>query len=227
MESRGARADDMSAPLWVFASASAVIAVSPGPNTLLVFGHGLRTGFRAASFAILGITVAPLIYLAVTVVGLTALFQTWPVLYAAVCLAGAVYLIYLGCVLLLSVRHAGTTTASAGSATLSPGGRALSPRGLVVQGFVTSFSNPKTLLYFTAFLPQFVDPSRSLGPQFVLLAAIGMLIQIVVLLGYTALATATRGRLSPARFTRIVHGIAGFLFVVLGVWLAAASLRGL
>lgn len=196
--------------VWLFAGASLLIALSPGPNVMFVVAHGLRSGIETAARAILGLALAPFIYLAVTVAGLSVILNTWPGFFATLRVAGACYLVYLGVRMLWSLQVRSSLSESQVTSSSSP----------VLQGFITSLSNPKTLLYWSAFLPQFIDQARSLSPQVAMLGILGIAIEVAVLLGYASLAARTRRHVAAPRFARLVDGFAGSLFVGVGVYFA-------
>ena len=93
-----------------------------------------------------------------------------------------------------------------------------------LQGFLTSLSNPKSLLYWSAFLPPFLDPARSLTTQLITLGGLGILLEVCVLFGYTFVATTTRHYVASATRKRLLDAIAGIVFVGLGVYLVALSI---
>jgi threonine/homoserine/homoserine lactone efflux protein len=201
--------------LWLFASTTFLIAVIPGPNVFFVLSQGLRSGFGAALGAIAGIALSPLVYLAVSVAGLSALLSKWPGALSGLRVAGAVYLIYLGGRMCWSALGAQGT----GEPPADPASR----RSGFVQGFLTSFSNPKTILYWTAFLPQFLDLARPVTPQLVLLGVLGIVMEMVVLLGYAGVATASRRHIGGPAFARRVDLFAGVFLVGLGIYLATLA----
>jgi homoserine/homoserine lactone efflux protein len=196
--------------LVVFLGATLLVAMSPGPNTLLVISQALAAGMSRASLAIAGLALSSIAYLAATVTGLAALAAAWPVFFAAIQLAGVAYLLYLGVRMIVSAGSV-PTAEPADAPRRSP----------VLQGFVTSSSNPKSILYWSAFLPQFVDRAQPVTQQLVLLGVLGTLLEVVVLLAYAFVAVQSRDRLVTRRFARTIDRLAGLYFVALAIYFGA------
>lgn len=193
--------------LLVFIGATLLIAASPGPNTFFVISTALSRGMSAATAATFGMILSSLVYLAFTVTGLTALMSAFPGVFTAIRLAGIAYLVYLG-VRLLAAAGQRDVAATVGA----------SARSFLAQGFVTSFSNPKAIIYWSAFLPQFVDNTRAVVPQLLLFGLIGTLLELPVLVTYAAIAARSRERLVPPRFVTAIDRAAGAYFIALGLY---------
>ena len=146
--------------LWLFMAAELVFSATPGPAVLLVSATGLRGGFRAALAASLGIQTGNAIYILVSALGLTALIAASGLAFTAVKMAGAAYLIFLG------LRELWRSRGDEPGAPPPPAGK---PFG---QGVLTQLANPKAILYFSAFLPQFLNRDAPLWPQYLLMFAI-------------------------------------------------------
>ena len=126
-----------------------LIAAIPGPTVTLIVANSLTHGMRAGLLNVLGTQGALGLMMGVLVVGLASVVEAMGWWFDWLRLAGAVYLVWLGWKL---VRSAGA---------LDPAARAARPRGgFLLQGFLVMLSNPKALLFFMVFLPQFVDPGR-------------------------------------------------------------------
>ena len=195
--------------ILVFASASVLVALSPGPNVFLVLSQGLRSGLGAVLKAIAGIELAPLIYLTISSLGLGYLLAMWPNSLSTIRLLGALYLAYIG---FKMCRKALATPGGSTSASLRG-------RTVYAQGFLTSFSNPKTILYFSAFLPQFIDGSQPATPQLVTFGLVGVALEAVVLLGYGTIAAKTRHVVAGPAFARRIDLYAGAFLALLGAYL--------
>ncbi len=152
------------AALGVYLAAVVALVVTPGPAVLYVVARSLEGGRRAGVAASLGIGAGTLAHVALAAGGLSALAASAPAL-RAVKLVGAAYLVWLGVENWRERRAA-------------PAPRRRGARGIVLEGALVNLTNPKTALFFLAFLPQFVDPGRGdpavqvlvLGAIFVLLA---------------------------------------------------------
>ncbi|MCA8257117.1 LysE family translocator [Burkholderia sp. AU31624] len=155
-----------------FLAASAVLVYAPGPVNLLTMNQALRAGWRRALPCVWGGTLAVLLQLALTALCLNSLVHLDERALTVLRWAGAAYLVWLGCKQWLSRTPAGAPAAAAGPA------RPATPdtdshRALFWRGVATSGLNPKTLLFFPSFFPQFISPSAdwSLNQQYLLLAA--------------------------------------------------------
>ncbi|WP_423394547.1 LysE family translocator [Burkholderia sp. LMG 21824] len=155
-----------------FLTASAVLVYAPGPVNLLTMNQALRAGWRRALPCVWGGTLAVLLQLALTALCLNSLVHLDDRALTVLRWAGAAYLVWLGCKQWLSRAPAGAPAASIGPAGATPPDTD-SHRALFWRGLATSGLNPKTLLFFPSFFPQFLSPSAdwSLNQQYLLLAA--------------------------------------------------------
>lgn len=152
-----------------FLAASAVLIYAPGPVNLLTMNQALRTGWRRALPCVWGGTLAVLLQLALTALCLNSLVRLDEHALNVLRWAGAAYLVWLGCKQWLGRTPIAAPTASAQPGSTTPDD---SERALFWRGVATSGLNPKTLLFFPSFFPQFIVPSAdwSLNAQFLLLA---------------------------------------------------------
>jgi threonine/homoserine/homoserine lactone efflux protein len=204
-----------SASLAVFVVAALALLVVPGPAVIYVVARSIQQGRRAGLASVLGIHVGTLVHIAAATLGLSALVVSSAVAFTAVKIAGAAYLVGLGLWTLFS-RRAETDIALGGEANL---------RRAFAQGIVVNVLNPKTALFFLAFLPQFVDPNAP-HPA----AQIAFLGVLFALLGLVtdsiwALAAGTAGGVlrRSTRFARGQRYVTGTVYVGLGVATAFAG----
>ena len=203
------------ASLAVFVVAALALLVVPGPAVVYIVARSIHQGRRAGLVSVLGIHVGTLVHIAAATVGLSALVVSSAVAFTAVKIAGAVYLVGLG-LWTLFARRAEQEVALGGERNL---------RRAFAQGIVVNVLNPKTALFFLAFLPQFVDPAAS-HPA-VQIAVLGVLFALLGLVtdSLWALAAGTAGgvlRRSP-RFVRGQRYVTGTVYVGLGVATAFAG----
>ncbi len=154
--------------LRIFAVATFFIALSPGPNMLLVMSSSVKRGVRRAMATMAGCLTAVVLMLALSAAGVGALLQSSPLVFSALRVGGAAYLAYLGAQMWLNREAA----ARDGAAPV-----AAAPQALYRQGFLVAASNPKALLFAAAFLPQFIDPALPRLPQFAWLVAVFAVIE--------------------------------------------------
>ena len=185
-----------------------LLMLTPGPDMLFCLATGLRGGSRAGFLAALGAATGEVIHITAAALGLAAIFHAAPLLFDAVRLVGACYLIFLG---LSALRNRNRHLDD----RVPPGTHAYR------RGIATNLLNPKMALFTIAFLPQFVDPAAgSLAVQFLVLGACFVALEIVVdgTVGLVA------GRLAHLfrrrRVRRNLNVVAGSIYVGLGARLA-------
>ena len=183
------------ATLLVFAGAALALIVIPGPAVLYILAQSVEHGRRAGVVSAAGVATGGLVHITAAAIGISALVVSSAVAFSIVKYVGAAYLIYLGIRRLLDRRGADD----------EPGvPREAEPWRIFRRGVLVNVLNPKTALFFLAFLPQFVDPGRGpvlaqilvLGALFVLLA---LLSDSLYALGAGALAAWVRRRRGVAR----------------------------
>jgi threonine/homoserine/homoserine lactone efflux protein len=202
------------AHLLAFAAASFVIIVIPGPSVLFAVGRALALGRRPALLTVLGNTAGSTVPLLCVAVGLGAVLAASAVALTIIKLAGAAYLIYLGVQAFRERRS--LVTALGAKVAPSSDGRAFR------QGFIVGMTNPKTIVFFAAVLPQFADSSTGAVPlQLLTLGAIFLAIAVVSDGTWALLAGTVRGWFarSPKRLEAI-GGTGGVMIIGVGAALA-------
>lgn len=159
--------------LWLaFAAASAVLVAIPGPTVLLVVGFALGEGRRSVPPATAGVALGDLIATSVSLAGMGAVLAASATLYTAVKWAGAAYLVWLG---VKMWREAGGAEAGRGLARRAPTRALARPAPtrarMFRQAFLVTLLNPKALVFFVAFAPQFIDPAQGYARQAAILVA--------------------------------------------------------
>jgi len=202
--------------VWaLFAVTEAVLSLTPGPAVLLVLSEALGRGAARSLWSSLGILSANAAYFTVSATGLGALLLTSYRVFSTIRWAGAAYLIWLGVKTFLG--HA-PIVAEGGPAV-----REAAPVGrLFANAFVLQASNPKCLVFFTAILPQFLDPRRPIVSQMAILGLTSIVVEFFVLLGYGLLASRASRFARQPRYAAITDRVAGALLVGAGVGLASA-----
>jgi threonine/homoserine/homoserine lactone efflux protein len=197
----------------LFAFTETVLCLVPGPAVLLVLSQALAHGTGKAVWSIMGIVAANTIYFVLSATGLAAILVASYDLFFAIKWIGALYLIWLG----LS-----TMFGASGPVPLSITERRSVPgRRMFLNGVVLQLSNPKALVFFTAFLPQFVDPHRPLWLQILILAFTSFVIEFLVQLFYATLADRASSWAKRPSFGRVLNRFAGGLLIAAGVSMAA------
>lgn len=198
--------------LLLFVLASTALAITPGPTMLLALSNGISGGMRAAAWGVAGASLGSSIVIATVALGLGSLLAASEWLFNAIRVAGVVYLVWLG-IKLWRTPPADVTAALTASSAPPLRGRLALLRSLAV-----ALSNPKSLLFFAAFLPQFVDVAQPQGPQYLLLGAIFVGIDTLVMLAYATAGTQAVRWLSQRSLRALNRGCAA------GMWLLAATL---
>jgi threonine/homoserine/homoserine lactone efflux protein len=195
-----------------YVAACLVLALIPGPVVTLLIANGLSHGLRASVLTIAGAQAGLLVVIAAVAVGLTSLMFTMGAWFDWVRFLGAAYLIWLGIAMVRSPPPA------VEAATPVPRGE------FFLQGFLVLMSNPKVLVFFGAFIPQFVDMNRPHAPQVVLLGITFMVIAAATDMIYALAAGRARHWLSVKRSRWLAIGSGSFL-IGGGLWLALLRAR--
>ncbi len=200
----------MSIELWfAFVVASAVLLVIPGPTILTVISYSLAHGPRANIPLVAAVALGDSTALALSILGLGALLATSAWWFAVAKSVGGLYLIYLGLRLLRS------GIASAAEPGPPPPG---SCWRLFANTWLVTALNPKGIIFFVAFLPQFIDPAAEAARQLWILAVTFVLLAIVNATLYAAFAASARRLLSSPRALRGFNLAGGSLLTAAGVW---------
>ena len=196
---------------WLaFFVASWIIAVSPGSGAVLSMSHGLSYGVRKTSATILGLQLGLLLILLIAGAGVGSLLMASEWAFNAVKIVGACYLIYLG---LSQWRSSGSPLAAQESMP------EISVKKRVLTGFLTNATNPKGIIFMVAVLPQFMTDTRPLWTQLLVMAATTVAVDVVVMHGYAAGASALRRLMRSARAMRMQNRVFGGLLMAVGAGL--------
>ena len=202
----------MDLPVWItYFIATLVLSVTPGPGVFSSISAGLHHGFRLGWWNALGMQAANVIWVSLVSLGLGALLIASETLFTAVKWAGVVYLIYLGVVTWRApVRGFEDKPDDAHGAW-----------DVFLRGFLVNITNPKGIIFFAAILPQFIDVARPQLAQYAILAVTTFAVDLVTMMGYTALAARVlRVMRDPSSIRWVNRGLGG-TFVAAGVALAS------
>ena len=195
-----------------FVAATTVLILIPGPAVTLFIATSMAQGARAALVSVAGSSTAIALMLVVTAFGITSIMLVLSQWFEILRWAGVAYLVYLGVQQWRGKPEAPGAENRAGS----------SAKRLYLQGFVVSATNPKTLFFYAAFFPQFVDPAGEIALQLAVLSTTFLVIATVLDGGYALVAGRLRGRLAGPAHARRFDRITGSLLIGAGLWLAAA-----
>jgi len=199
----------MAPHVWIIYTLAALgLSLSPGPNSLLALTHGALHGRRKALYTLSGGSLGFLLIIALSMFGIGALLKASLAWLTALKWVGGAYLVWLGIQVWRSPPI--QVTAALGSADV----RGFS---LFRQGFLAAATNPKGILFFAAFLPQFIDPQRSVATQFLVISATFVIIEFMT--EYVLASLAQQIARWLARVGRSFNRACGAVFVGLGVLL--------
>ncbi|WP_019171071.1 LysE family translocator [Pseudaminobacter salicylatoxidans] len=206
----------MNMHVWtIYLLAAIGLSLTPGPNGLLSLTHGACFGFRSTVFTILGGALGFFVLIAASLAGLGALLAASEQAFTVMKWIGAAYLVYLG----IRVWRAPAPTLAA--ASLEREMPEAGPIQLFSQGFLVAVTNPKGLIFFAAFLPQFMVPGMSYPEQLVLFGGTFILVEIL----YELMLARTAQQIAPwlARHGRWFNRATGGVFVGVGAVLTTMS----
>jgi homoserine/homoserine lactone efflux protein len=195
-----------------FVALTVVASITPGPAVLLVMAHGLKGGWASSLKAALGVQAGNGIYLTLSAVGLGAILAASETLFHAIKWIGAAYLVYLGLRAIANARAAAPT-----------GAREPILARPFTQATMSQLANPKSVLFFGALMPQFIQPQNALLPQYLLLAATCFVVEMPVLAFYGWIAARGRGMFTNPRSIAWRERLSGSALVAVGASIAAVK----
>jgi threonine/homoserine/homoserine lactone efflux protein len=204
---------------WLaFATASAILVAIPGPTVLLVISYALSHGRKSAIATVLGVGLGDFTSLTCSLVGLGAFLMTSATLFTALKWIGAAYLIYMG----IKLWRVPVGRASDGAHSVESGGAAdgageTRALRIFLHAYVVTALNPKGIIFFIAFLPQFLDPSRPAIPQMLICGATFLVLAITNASLYALMAAAARQTIRKPVIQRRVNRIGGSLLIGAGL----------
>lgn len=196
-----------------FAAATAVLLVIPGPTILLVMSYALGQGWRTAFPMAVGVALGDFTAMTLSMLGVGALLATSATIFTALKWIGAAYLIYLG----IKLFRAG------GSLDAKPREDATSSWKMLAHAWLVTALNPKSITFFVAFLPQFLDPKADFWTQMLIFEATFIGLAFANALGYALIASHARSVVSNPRAIGLFNKAGGTLLV--GAGIATVAMR--
>ena len=209
----------MSLHHWLgFVAAAAVLLAIPGPTVLLVISYALGHGRRSAYATVAGVALGDFTAMTASMLGLGAMLAASAALFTVLKWAGAVYLVYLGIKL---------WRAPVADMALGVSGGGTSPRRIFLHAYAVTALNPKSIVFFVAFLPQFLDLAAPMAPQMMIFEATFLPLAALNALGYALLAAAARRTIRKPAVQRAVNRTGGSILIGAGLltvlWRRAAA----
>ncbi|WP_418118036.1 LysE family transporter [Variovorax sp. 350MFTsu5.1] len=200
--------------VWLaFVVASCVIAVSPGSGAVLSMSHGLSYGVRRTTATIVGLQLGLAVILLVAGLGVGAVLTASASAFLVVKVVGACYLLWLGW-----RQWRAPVAKIEGGATQAAEPDLTAPQR-VLRGFLTNVTNPKGIVFMAAVLPQFIQPTRPLWLQLLVLLATTVMVDVTVMHGYAWLAARLQGMLRSVRARRAQNRVFGGVLMAMGAML--------
>ena len=203
------------APFVAYIALTFVASITPGPAVLLVMAHGLKGGWAPSLRASLGVQAGNGIYLTLSALGLGAILAASETLFHAVKWIGAGYLIYLGVKTIRNARAAAPT-----------GGREPMLARPFSQATMAQLANPKSVIFWGALMPQFLQIDHPLLPQYIAFAVINFVVEMPVLAFYGWVAARGRGLFTSPRSIAWRERLSGGALVAVGASIAAVRRAG-
>jgi len=199
---------------WLFLVAALLLSVSPGPGMLYVLARTLHGGRAAGLASSLGTAVGGMVHVVAATLGLSAILLSSALAFAVLKYAGAAYLVYLGCKMLLSARSADDGSFALPASQTNP----------FRQGIITEALNPKTAVFFFTFLPQFVTPAGSVALQFLLLGTVSVVLNSLADVGVACFAAPlARSFATRPGLRRAQQATCGSTLIGLGAYVAVTG----
>ena len=199
--------------LWAaFLVASVIMLAIPGPTVMLVVSYALSRGRKTALFTVPGVVLGDCFAMSVSLAGAGALLAASATAFAALKLAGAAYLVWLG----VRLWRARPELAPSDVAALPAG----SGSRMFFNSFVVTALNPKGIVFFVAFVPQFIDPAQPALAQFIVLEATFLVLAAINVVIWAVLAGALRARFTRPSTLRTVNRLGAGCMIGAGVWTA-------
>ncbi|HWL09616.1 MAG TPA: LysE family translocator [Planctomicrobium sp.] len=201
--------------LLLFMTASAALAVAPGPDNIFVLTQSAIHGRKSGIFVTLGLCTGLLVHIAAVAFGVAAIFKTSAVAFTVLKVVGAAYLLYLA----WQAFCAGDAKINADSNTRS------SNQSLYLRGILMNVTNPKVAIFFMAFLPQFVDSSRGgISIQVMTLGAVFMITAFIIFCSIACAAGQIGSWLKRSKRAQVgMNRLAGTIFILLAFRLALSK----
>lgn len=199
----------MTLTIWLsLLTACVIISFTPGAGAINTMSNALASGWRRSLWGVIGQQIALIVYVVIVAAGVGVFVARSPILFTTIRYAGAAYLIYLGLRMLFSRPKMNES----GEVIVQP---SVSNRAMVWQGFWVNILNPKAVVFYLAFIPQFIRLDEPQLPQYLILAITSVVVDVTVMWFFFAAAARPFGRYAAtARGQRVLNSIFGGLFVV-------------
>ena len=199
----------MTIELWIsFVFASVVLIAIPGPTNLMVMAYGFRHGKRAALYTVFGVGPGAVVAMALSYLGLGAVLAVSPRLFLFMKWVGAIYIVFMGI-------NLWRTTPNLEEVIIEE--ENLSGKQIAVHAFAVSLLNPKHIIFYMAFVPQFISPDKPILQQMLLLGFTFLVLVFPINTAYALMSGTLRDIIRNQRVLRIMNRTAGVMLMIAGV----------
>ena len=199
----------MTIELWIsFVFASVVLIAIPGTTNLMVMAYGFRHGKRAALYTVIGVGPGAVVAMALSYLGLGAVLAVSPRLFLFMKWVGAIYLVFMG----ISLWR---TTPNLEEVIIEE--ENLSGKQITAHAFAVSLLNPKHIIFYMAFVPQFISPDKPILQQMLLLGFMFLVLVFPINAAYALMSGTLRDFIENQRVLRIMNRTAGVMLMIAGV----------
>ena len=202
---------------WTFLIPITLLTITPGVDTVLIIRNTTRGGWRDGALSSLGICSGLFVHAVVSAVGISVILLQSAWAFKALKLAGAGYLIWLG---INSLRHAARNGEPLKFNAQAAGGYRFSVRRSLLEGFLSNVLNPKAVVFYMAFLPQFIDPARSALQQSLFLAGVHFIIAMLWQCLLASIVHQAKTWMQNQKVRRGLDGLTGSIMMAFGIKLA-------
>jgi len=202
---------------WTFLIPITLLTITPGVDTVLIIRNTTRGGWRDGALSSLGICSGLFVHAVVSAVGISVILLQSAWAFKALKLAGAGYLIWLG---IISLRHAARNGEPLKFNAQAAGGYRFSVRRSLLEGFLSNVLNPKAVVFYMAFLPQFIDPARSALQQSLFLAGVHFIIAMLWQCLLASIVHQAKTWMQNQKVRRGLDGLTGSIMMAFGIKLA-------
>jgi len=200
-----------------FILTTVILIIIPGPNVLVIISSSAIHGSRSGLLTVMGTSSAMIIQLLIAAVGTTWIAESLVHGFVWLQWLGIVYLLYVGAT---HIHKTLTGSGSPSNRVANHHDNSVAATHLFIRGFVVSLTNPKTILFFSAFLPQFVAENHSYSLQIVILSSTFLILAMLIDSLYALLAGNVKGYFQNDQIYKLQHGVSGCLLMGAGIWLA-------
>ena len=200
----------------IFLFTTVMLILVPGPTAITIATQGANQGPNKAFFGVLGVASANISFFALSAVGIASLILTSSVLFLVIKWFGVIYLLYLGFTALFS---------EAGAIKLNIRSSNSSGRKLFSQGLIVQFANPKALMYFSALVPQFIDPEQAILFQLLIMGSSCLLADLIVYSLFGHLGDRLAKQKMKSWVIKLINRVAGITLISTGIKMASLEYR--